>query len=551
MRKLFYFFFFTQRFHLFLFIPLLLGACETDSLAQDRYSRQTQVDIKHYRFQLHLKDQVNRMEGKALIRFLCREPMSSLTLDFVASDGQKGMNVQSVQWHEETLAFEHLEEKLSIRFPKTISSNQLDSLEISYYGIPKDGLIISRNKFGDRTFFGDNWPNRAHHWLPCIDHPYEKASVEFIIQAPDHYKVVANGKLMQEKNLDNGMRLSHWYESLPLPTKVMVFGAARFAIEDLGAVAGVPLQSWVFPQNRETGFYDYGQAKEILPYYVEKFGPFPYLKLANVQSKTRYGGMENASNIFYSENSVRGDRSSEGLLAHEIVHQWFGDSASELDWYHIWLSEGFATYFTHTYMDHRYGRERMVSRLKKDINAIKRTFKYKPGRTLVDPKIQDLNQLLDPISYEMGGWVLHMLRKECGEEAFWKGIRTYYERFKFSNALSSDFQAVMEKSSGLDLAWFFDQWLNRSGIPRVEASWSYDASSKQLQVLIKQDVKTPYILPLELAVRDAQAQLHPLQSIRLSKQKERFVLDCPVSPVDMVLDPHTWLLIEAQVKKAP
>src|SRR5204863_6116924 len=149
-------------------------------------------------------------------------------------------------------------------------------------------------------------------------------------------------------------KITHWKTSVVLPTKVMVIGVARFAIEYEGEINKVPLQSWVYPQNRKEGFSDYSMASGPLDYFSKNIAPYPYEKLANVQSTTRWGGMENAGNIFYYENSVTGKANIEGLLAHEVAHQWFGDSASESDWYHVWLSEGFATYFTQLYLENKY-----------------------------------------------------------------------------------------------------------------------------------------------------------------------------------------------------
>jgi aminopeptidase N len=163
----------------------------------------------------------------------------------------------------------------------------------------------------------------------------------------------------------------------------MVIGAARFAVRQTGVVNGFEVTSWVYPQNREEGFDSYKYAPKILDFFHTHIGPYSYKKLANVQSKTRYGGMENASNIFYFENSVATGAEAAGnaskiepLVAHEIAHQWFGNSASETDWHHVWLSEGFATYLTHLYFEFTYGRDRMTKDLRDDrkISIRKRNF---------------------------------------------------------------------------------------------------------------------------------------------------------------------------------
>src|SRR5204862_717351 len=180
------------------------------------------------------------------------------------------------------------------------------------------------------------------------------------------YEVIGNGIKIEESLLSAKQKLTHWHEAVDISTKVMVIGAARFAIQFVGEINNIPVESWVYPQNREEGFHDYAAAKKILDFFINHIGPYSYKKLANVQSKTKYGGMENASNIFYFENSVNGKADHESLLAHEIAHQWFGDSASETDWHHVWLSEGFATYFTNVYNEFTYGEDKRAADMAED-----------------------------------------------------------------------------------------------------------------------------------------------------------------------------------------
>jgi aminopeptidase N len=256
-----------------------------------------------------------------------------------------------------------------------VNTDSIFNFEITYSGVPKDGLIIGENLHGDRTFFADNWPNRTHNWFPCVDHPSDKATVEFKIIAPNHYQVIANGYLFEETNLSHNLNLYHYKSAEPLPTKVMVIGVARFAVQHLGETNNIPVSTWVYPQTKEQGFYDFANSKKILEFYIEKFGEYPYQKLANVQSKTQFGGMENAGAIFYFEKSVTGERKHEDLIAHEIVHQWFGNSASETDWPHLWLSEGFANYFSSLYILETKGEAAFQERMKEERKTVLNFYK--------------------------------------------------------------------------------------------------------------------------------------------------------------------------------
>ncbi|MDQ2863082.1 MAG: M1 family peptidase, partial [Bacteroidota bacterium] len=335
------------------------------------------VDVQHYCFEISLNDSNNVILGNAGISFIAKRVASTVYFDladFDASNG-KGMKVLNIHENNKELKFRQADNRVNIFFDYPIPLGAKKVVNITYEGIPADGLIIDTNKFSHRTFFGDNWPNRAHNWIPCNDHPADKASVEFIVTAPSHYQVISNGILTEEINLPGHLKLTHWKEEMVLPTKVMVIGVADFGVQLDSTINCVPITSWVFPENRDSGFVQYAISKNVLLFLTSYLGPFPYKKLANVQSKTIFGGMENASNIFYFQNSVytgvsKNHASLEALFAHETAHQWFGDEASEIDWPHLWLSEGFATYFTHLYIEYKYGKDSLKKEMQYDRKKI-------------------------------------------------------------------------------------------------------------------------------------------------------------------------------------
>ncbi|HEX4877499.1 MAG TPA: M1 family aminopeptidase, partial [Chitinophagaceae bacterium] len=306
---------------------LLFTLCFTSLLLP----AQRNSNVLNYSHTINLSDTSDAISGYSVIDILIEAHSKSLSLDLknIGANG-KGMTVWSAGYKTKGKYFknfEHSHDKIILT--GDFNSGDTISVAVVYKGVPEDGLIISKNKFGKRTFFADNWPNRAHHWIPCVDDPADKATVEFFVFAPDHYKVVGNGMLVQETPMKDKMKLTQWKEDVPLPTKVMVIGVADFAVNLAGMVNDcIPVTSWVYPENIE-GFRDYAIAKDILQWFVYYIGPYAYPKLANVQSKTIYGGMENAGAIFYAEQTVNGQRSEERLFAHEIVHQWFGNMATE------------------------------------------------------------------------------------------------------------------------------------------------------------------------------------------------------------------------------
>lgn len=533
----------------FFTLALLLLTASEAFAATDPYPRNPNVDVQRYVFLLSLSDASDVIVGETVVevKFLAAGERE-VVLDLVgqAEGSETGMTVTAVtDGAGNAVTYRHEADRLHLQLAQPSRKDGEQTFVVSYQGIPGDGLIIAQNKYGDRTFFGDNWPNRARHWIPAVDHPSDKAINEFVVTAPDHYQVVGSGELVEETNLDDGLRLTHWRSLAPLPTKVMVIGVARFAVQHIGEFEGVPVQSWVYPQDREAGFFDYALAGPILKYFEDRLGPFPYAKLANVQSKTRYGGMENASNIFYHENSINGSRGSEGLLAHEIAHQWFGDAVTERDWHHIWLSEGFATYLTILYLEETYGRERLVDELARDAVQIISFYQRNPA-PIVDTTIVDLNRLLSANSYQKGGWVLHMLRNRIGDDAFWQGLANFYTTYQHGNALSEDFEAIMEAASGQDLTAFFQQWLYQPGHPQLTWAWRYDERRGEVTLdLTQTQTDAAFTFPLEVALVLEGRSTPQIETLDVDETTESVTFSVPARPTAVELDPATKVLFEA------
>jgi aminopeptidase N len=521
----------------FLTISAALAAITFTAKAQTVFDGE---DVQHYTFNLTLNDQNDVIKGKAdvVIKFTEDVPQVLLNLASKNSSG-KGMTVSSVAEDGHELKYMQDEDLLNIISPQ--KANSTHTFTINYEGIPADGLIISTNKFGHRTFFGDNWPNRAHDWLPCADYPSDKASLDFLITAPDHYQVVSNGLKVDEKELANHTKLTHWRETVLLPTKVMVIGVAEFAIQQSGKVNGVPVYTYVFPENKDAGFKNYAYAPEILAWYWKMIGPYAYKKLANVQSKTIWGGMENSSAIFYYENSPNAGRADEELQAHEIAHQWFGDAATEKSWKNLWLSEGFATYMTNCYLEHKYGTDTLRKREFADRNIALR-FERRRLAPVIDSAQQNFNELIDANSYQKGSWVLHMLRHKIGDDLFWQGLRAYYAKYDGFNANTDDLRLVMEKVSKQNLKQFFKQWLFTAGHPDLGINWQYNADSKSLQLTIVQKQEDIYEFTLEYSVNGK------LYTAEVKNKETTVSIPLTEKPAEVKADPDVNLYATFDVK---
>ena len=516
--------------------------------AQTSYPVNPDLDVLHYTFAININDTSNKITGKATIQFTLKE-QQDLILDLinVDSDG-KGMKVDEVTSGDQSLRFEHNNDRLHIDITSVLPSDSLTELSISYGGIPAGGLIIGLNKFNEKVFFGDNYPDRARNWLPCVDHPADKATVTWVVTAPSHYRIVGSGRFVGEVSEKDDFVTTTWDEQAPISTKVMVFGAANFAVDQSGNVSGVPVSTWVYKQNSEAGFHDFAIAPKVLAFYDSLIYAYPYEKLANVQSRTTYGGMENAGNIFYFENSVNGKGEREDLIAHEIVHQWFGNSATEADWPHAWLSEGFATYLTHVYVGDREGQEEMNKRLKANRERIIKYWQSNPlpivnFELVTYPQVENLRELLSTNTYDKGGWVLHMLRQELGDEDFWQAVRQYYSTYKNSNATTADLRRVMEEVSNRNLRQFFNQWLYGIGQPLLVGEWSY--AKKKISVTIRQNQDNLFDFSLEIGL--VYGDKVEVKEVDIAGSIHTYSF-AGKKPDRVIIDPNTKLLFEGELE---
>lgn len=498
------------------------------------------LDVKHYTFYIFLNDSNNIIRGKAEITTRFTKNEKKVIFDLVAKNAAgKGMSVISVGRDNNPIQFYQDSQHLVIN--EKMQAGSEATYDILYEGIPADGLIIGNNKYGNRVFFGDNWPNRAHNWLPCNDHLSDKATVDFVVTAPDHYQVVSNGKKIEEANIGNHLKLTHWKEETPLPTKVMVIGVAIFAVNNMGNVNGIPVSAWVYPEDRDSGFAHYAIAKNILHWYQDHIGPYAFEKLANVQSKTIFGGMENASCIFYFENSVN-TRDIESLMAHEIAHQWFGDNVTEKDWPHLWLSEGFATYMTDLYLESRYGRDSLKNLLTVQRSRVIGFSRHHELPVVDTTEAGHLMDLLNDNSYQKGAWVLHMLRRKLGDTLFWKGIRTYYTNYYASNATTKDLEEVFEKVSHQNLEIFFKQWLFTPGQPSLKVTWTYNKNRKTVSVQIEQTQDHLFEFPLQISFSDGSKSVTKTIEVKNKMTQKDFPIS--FSPNQIIIDPNVNLLFD-------
>ena len=488
------------------------------------------IDVVDYAITLDLPDRGASIEGRAVLSVRRWATVDTLVLDLVA------LRVDSVLVDDRPAVFARTDSLVRIALPPTVRDSF--TVSVRYGGVPKDGLIIRTDSTGRWTAFGDNWPNRARNWIPSIDHPSDKSTVTWTVRAPSDRRVVANGELVEETPLPSPpgatrRTLTRWRESRPIPAYLMVIAAAPLVYYDLGrdgcgageTTSCVRQSVYVFPESRDFLPGPFSHAPEIVRLFSELVAPFPYEKLAHLQSSTRYGGMENAGAIFYADGPFRRKTMGPGVIAHETAHQWFGDAVTEREWSHVWLSEGFATYFEQLWVE-RFGGD---SAFRAGMRGLRDQIVKAPevaARPVIDTTQTNLMALLNTNSYQKGGWTLHMLRSLVGDSAFFRGIRAYYLANRHSTALTDDLRRAVEGTSGRPLGWFFDQWLRRPGFAEVTTSWRYDAQQKQVVATVAQGTRFgAYRFPLTVAITDA------------GGRERRTTIDVPASATSTIVVP--------------
>ncbi len=392
-----------------------------------------------------------------------------------------------------------------------------------------------------------------------MDHPAAKATVTFTITAPTRDRVVANGKLADMPGELQTSRTWTYTEGVPIPAYCMVIAVGEYANLGVSVPAITPLNYYVSQSDANYAPQGFLPGAQALKFFSTTIAPYPYEKLALIVGATRFGGMENSSAIvfpstlFDAKTSPRMSRAFniperlEDVVAHEIAHQWFGDSVTESTWADLWLSEGFATYFAGLFVQKHDGEEAFRAYMRRAADTY---FNYeKTTRTPIhDTETEDLMHLLNANNYQKGAWVLHMLRGRLGDYAFFRGLRIYYQAHKDATANSEDLRAALEKASGKDLKGFFARWVYGTGHPIYELSLAtaeYSGAGGTLMVTLKQTQPGEAFLdpvPIEVTSKGSTRHLWIEPTSKATTASFQFSKDG--LPTAVRLDPDDTLLKE-------
>lgn len=509
----------------------------------------------HYSVSIHLNEDLTEVTSARteISLLILKDNVTLIDFDFGA------MPVTGVTLNGEVVPYERTEGRLNVKPVSAFARNSRVVVAISYHGKPADGLILSVDKTGKPSAVGDNWPNRVHHWIPSLDHPSAKATVNFKVTAPTRTNVVANGRLDQILTTSSTTKTWSYTESVPIPPYCMIIAVGEFAQVVPPQQDITPLAYYVPLPEKNLALSGFAPAYPSLKYFSQTVGEYPYEKLALIVGSTRFGGMENSTAIVFSSTLFnprpnaplsRTFQIREGivsLVAHEIAHQWFGDSVTQSTWSDLWLSEGFATYFAALFIQQTDGEEAF----RKYMANAGQTYlgsSRSVGTPLHDTETEDLMALLNANSYQKGAWVLHMLRAELGDKNFFDGVKEYYEKHKNATANSEDLRLALEKTSGKNLKPFFASWVYGTGHPKYSLTWRWNRRTKVVRLKLIQE-QTQASFPNKVTVSIKMA--HGREVVTLKPVRKATIQDVRLqaAPTAVEIDPKDLVLDESTVQR--
>ncbi len=536
----------------------LLPAPLTDKPGR-KYARDRFVDVLHLKLDVTPDFAKRTVRGTATLSFKpIAKPLSRLELDAV------GLTIEGITTTGAVLAeHEVTGEKLILVFKEPVAAGAEASLSVTYHAQPEVGLHFRTPeigyKEGDTQVWSQGEAEQHRYWFPCYDYPNERFTSEVICHAPEGMEVVSNGSLAGKAKDADGLIAWHWKQDKPHVNYLVALAAGYFhKIED--KAGALPLAVLVPPSEREQAENAFRDTRKIIDFYQRETGvPFPWDKYYQVYCLDfTAGGMENTSCTFNAARLLfRSDteqlRSLHRLDAHETAHQWFGDLVTCRDWSHLWLNEGFASYYTVLYEGERGGRDEMLYSL---WNEAQGPLNAPDTHPIVWRDYRDPMEQFGYRVYPKGSWVLHMIRSRLGPELYRDCIRTYLTRHRNGIVTTDDLQAALEERSGLSFDQFFDQWLHHGGVPELKVDYAWDASSKLAKLTVRQTQKVGGEVPLfrvDVPVRFlVKGQDKPVDfKVVVSKTEEDFHFPLPAQPELVRVDPDYTLLAKVEFQPPP
>ena len=533
---------------LFLSIPLGAQATRPD------FNRKRTFDVQHYVLRTSFDHAKRTVFGETSIRLTpLEEPIDVVELDAEA------LKIESVVLEPANtgLQYKNGSGKLIITLDRKYQPNELVIIRVKHTATPKKGVYFVDEKRQNGTLINPAqiWtqgePDEARHWFPLFDFPSDKATTEQFIRVRSNQTVISNGELVSKTDNKDGTTTFHYSMTVPHTAYLISFVVGDYAkIEE--KYRNIPLGYYVYRGRESIVPLAYGKTKDMMRIFEELTKvDYPYNKYdQTIVANFTFGGMENItattmadSEIFYaSVPFLQG--AVEDLVAHELAHSWFGNLVTCENWAELWLNEGFATFMEAAVREKLYGRKDYLRKILVDAeNFIVDDAVGKKRFGLFNQEAGNVAALFDrpAITYNKGGAVIHQLREQVGDEAFWRALTVYLNRHKYGSVETPDLLRVMEETSGQKLDWFFDQWVYGIGYPKLTIRPVYSASAKSLTLAITQTqpatAQSPgaYRLPMEFEIVTSEGPV--LKKLDITKRAETFDIPVASKPTAIKVDP--------------
>jgi aminopeptidase N len=476
------------------------------------------------------------------------KPVQEITLDAV------DLNVRSVTATEKIQAYQATAKQVIVTFAEALQPDKEVVVTIAYSAEPTRGIYFRTPemgyKEGDTHLFSQGEEIEARHWYPCLDSPNQQFTSEITCRVPEGMTAISNGRLVSEaKDPASGLMVIHWSQEKVHANYLITLVAGYFKkLEDKSH--DLPLAFYTPPSEFGEAASSFRDTKHMVEFFEQEIGiPYPWDKYYQIcVNDFVAGGMENTSATTLTDSTLFTDateniRNSEGLISHELAHQWFGDLVTCKDWSHIWLNEGFATYYETLYDGHKNGRDAMLYEL---YNRARQITGIANDPTPIVRRTYDApSDMFGYLSYPKGSWVLHMLRSQLGEDLYRRCIKTYVQRHQYGNVVTEDLRAVIEELSGRSYDQFFDQWLYHGRFPELEIDYSWDEMAKLGRVSVRQTQQVDqnvllFNFPLTLRFQTKTGAVDRL--IQVTRKQEDFYLPVASAPERVRVDPEYTLL---------
>jgi aminopeptidase N len=521
------------------------------------YAPDRQVDVLHIKLDVTPDFERRTVAGTASITVT---PISG-SVEFLRLDAVD-LSIDAVRCDEVGIAdFVSTREDLQIAFATPVAPGKQITVHVDYSAQPTAGLYFRTPQQGypasDTHIWTQGETHEARHWFPCFDYPNERSSTEVICHVPAGMTVLSNGRRLGESTDKNGLTAVHWLHEKPHVSYLICLVAGNLT-KLTKQHRDVPLGFYTQPTLAEHAANSFRDTPSIMAFYEQEIGvPFPWPKYDQVTIRDfLFGGMENTTLTTLTSGTIfsretENIHTTRRLDAHEMAHQWFGDYVTCKDWSHLWLNEGFATYYTHLYEGHAFGQDALLYGLYRD--ATNRVLTQKDDKKpVVYRGYKNAMEQFDYRSYPKGSWVLHMLRCQLGPDLYRRCVKAYLEEHALGSVVSDDFRKVLEQHSGRTLDRFFDQWLYHPRHPDLKISYAWLLKQRLAKVTIEQTQRVDddvllYHFPTKLRfIVDGK----PVdREIQVTKAREDFYVALDRQPSIVRFDPEYTVLADVSFDK--